>query len=229
MNALLIFGVGFLGQTLFFSRTLLQWFKSENEGVVISPNIFWQLSLIASQIMQFYALLRFDFAILLGQFIVYFIYVRNLQLKNAWKKFHPAFRGFVLIFPFLILAWLVKSQTHNLTSLFHNVNIPLWLLLLGSTGQLVFSFRFVYQWIRSEKEKSSVLPGKFWIFSLAGSVIVLVYSVFRLDPVLFLSNLIGLFVYTRNLLLDSGKGSLLLKTDNLFFKNLSRKISDRMK
>ena len=86
MNSILIFSVGFLGQILFFSRTILQWFKSENEGEVISPVIFWQISLVASQIMQLYGILRNDFAILLGQFIVYFIYVRNLQFKNAWKK-----------------------------------------------------------------------------------------------------------------------------------------------
>jgi lipid-A-disaccharide synthase-like uncharacterized protein len=229
MNALLIFGIGFLGQILYFSRTVLQWFKSENEGEVISPVIFWQISLIASQIILFYGLLRNDFSILLGQFIVYFIYARNLGLKNAWKKIHPFFRTLVIAYPFFIVGWILNSPTNNLASLFKNEDIPLWLLLLGSAGQLVFSFRFVYQWVRSEMEKSSVLPGKFWMFSIAGSLIVLIYSVYRLDPVLFLSNLTGLFVYTRNLLLHSGKSGLISRIDNRTITLLSHKISDRIK
>lgn len=229
MNAFLIFGIGFLGQALFFSRTMLQWFKSENEGEVMSPVIFWQISLVASMIMQLYGLLRNDFAILLGQFIVYYIYIRNLQLKNTWHKIHVVFRWFVVLFPAFVVVWIFRSDTNNLVSLFKNEDIPVWLLMLGSTGQLVFSFRFVYQWIQSEKEKSSVLPVKFWFISIAGSLIILVYAIFRLDPVLFLSNLIGLFVYLRNVLLDSGKESLLSKIDNRHFNTLSRKISDHIK
>jgi lipid-A-disaccharide synthase-like uncharacterized protein len=229
MNAYLIFGVGFLGQALFFSRTILQWFKSENEGEVISPVIFWQLSLLASELMMLYGLLRNDFAIMLGQFIVYYIYIRNLQLKNAWKRIWPVFRGIIIIVPLLIVTWLIRGNSHNFTSLFRNENIPSWLIVLGSTGQLIFSFRFVYQWIQSEKQKSSVLPGKFWMISIAGSLIIFVYSIFRRDPVLFLSNLIGLFVYMRNILIDSGKSSLLSGIDNHFINTLSKKISDRIK
>jgi lipid-A-disaccharide synthase-like uncharacterized protein len=229
MHAYLIYGVGFLGQALFFSRTILQWFKSENEGEIISPVIFWQLSLLASQLMLLYGLLRNDFAIMLGQFIVYYIYIRNLQLKRAWSRIFPVFRGIIIIVPLLIITWLIMGNTHNLTSLFINENIPYWLIALGSTGQLIFSFRFVYQWIRSEKEKSSVLPGKFWMISIAGSLIIFVYSIFRRDPVLFLSNLIGLFVYVRNILIDSGKSSLISGINNGFIHTLSKKISDRIK
>lgn len=229
MSSILIYSIGFLGQILFFSRTIIQWFKSENEGEIISPVLFWQISLVASQMMQLYGVLRNDFAILLGQFIVYYIYVRNLQLKNAWKKISPLFRGFTLIVPFLVVSWILMSHTNNLSSLFRNEKIPWWLILLGSTGQLVFSFRFVYQWIQSEKEKSSVLPVKFWIISIAGSLIIFVYAIFRLDPVLFVSNSIGLFVYARNILLDSGKESLISRIGNGFVHNLSKKISDRIK
>jgi len=229
MNNILIYGIGFLGQVLFFSRTIIQWFKSENEGEIISPVIFWQLILVASQMMQLYGVLRNDFAILLGQFIVYYIYVRNLQLKGAWIHINIVFRVFTLLVPLLIITWLMKSQTNNLSSLFRNENIPFWLILLGSTGQLVFSFRFIYQWIQSERQKLSILPVNFWIISIVGSLIIFVYAIFRRDPVLFLSNLIGLFVYSRNILLDSGKGSLLSRIDNRFINNLSKKISDRIK
>jgi lipid-A-disaccharide synthase-like uncharacterized protein len=228
MNAYLVYGVGFLGQILFFSRTILQWFKSENEGEIISPVIFWQLSLVASQIMLLYGILRNDFAIMLGQFIVYYIYVRNLQLKNAWKKMYPLFRLLIILVPFVIFLWLLTGDSHNFHSLFTNEDIPVWLIMLGSSGQLIFSFRFVYQWLQSEKEKSSVLPPGFWIISITGSLIIFIYAIFRLDPVLFISNLISLFVYLRNLLLDAGKSSLLSRINNSSISNLSKKISDRI-
>ena len=166
MNTYLVYGIGFLGQFLFFSRTILQWFKSENEGEIVSPVLFWKISLIASQLMLLYGILRNDFAIILGQFIVYFIYVRNLQLKNAWASMPAFFRGFILAVPVLIIIWLLTGNSINFTSLFRNEKIPLWLLLLGTAGQVIFSFRFVYQWIYSEKEKESVLPGTFWMISI---------------------------------------------------------------
>ena len=228
MNNYLIFGIGFTGQLLFFSRTIIQWFKSENEGEVISPVAFWKISLLASQIMQLYGLLRNDFAIILGQLIVYYIYIRNLQLKGAWKNINPLFRWVVVFIPLLLFLWLLTGQTHNFSSLFRKENISLWLILLGSAGQLIFSFRFVYQWIQSEKKKTSVLPGRFWMISIAGSLIILVYAVFRLDPVLLLSNLVGLFVYSRNLLIDSGKRSLLDHINNRHIHSLSKKISDKI-
>jgi lipid-A-disaccharide synthase-like uncharacterized protein len=229
MNAFLVFGVGFLGQFLFFSRTILQWFKSENEGEINSPVVFWKLSLVASQIMLFYGIFRNDFAIILGQFIVYFIYVRNLQLKNAWKSIFPVIRWFTILAPFLVIAWLFAGSTYSFNSIFNNENISIWLMVLGTTGQLIFSFRFVYQWIYSEKEKESILPEKFWLISIVGSLIIFVYSIFRLDPVLFLSNLLGLFIYTRNLLLYFGKSSLISRINITSISNLSKKISDRIK
>ena len=117
----------------------------------------------------------------------------------------------------------------NFNSLFRNEQIPLWLLLLGTAGQVIFSFRFIYQWIYSEKEKESVLPAIFWMISIAGSLIIFIYSIFRLDPVLFLSNLFGLFVYIRNLLIYFGKRSLISRIPGNSIGNLSKRISDRIK
>ncbi len=229
MNIYLVYGLGFLGQMLFFSRTIIQWFKSENEGEAVSPVLFWKISLVASQLMLFYGILRHDFAIMLGQFIVYYIYVRNLQLKNAWKNIFPFFRLFIIAVPLLIITWLCTNKTINFTTLFKNEQIPFWLLILGTTGQVIFSFRFVYQWIYSEKEKESVLPGVFWMISILGALIIFIYAIFRLDPVLFLSNLLGLFIYVRNLLLCFGRGSLVSRMNNTAIHNLSKKISDKIK
>jgi len=66
---------------------------------------------------------------------------------------------------------------------------------------VIFSLRFVYQWIYSEKAKISTLPFGFWMISLVGSFIILTYGVFRKDPVLIAGQLFGFIVYSRNILL----------------------------
>ncbi len=229
MNGYLIFGLGFLAQFLFFGRTILQWFKSEYEGEIFSPVLFWKISLVASLLMLFYGIFRNDFAIILGQAIVYFIYIRNLQLKKAWKAIHPVIRLIVILAPFAVTAWLLAGSTYSFKSIFGNRDIAAWLMILGVTGQLIFTFRFVYQWIYSEKEKESLLPVGFWIISTIGALVIFVYAVFRRDPVLFLSNGLGLFVYIRNILIHSGKRSLMDRIGNQAFQNFSRKISNRIK
>lgn len=83
-----------------------------------------------------------------------------------------------------------------------NINIgkPLdfW-LIFGLLGQLSFTMRFVVQWIASEKRKESVIPISFWAFSLLGSLILLIYAIYRKDPVFILGQAFGFTVYIRNL------------------------------
>jgi lipid-A-disaccharide synthase-like uncharacterized protein len=52
---------------------------------------------------------------------------------------------------------------------------------------------------------------KFWIISALGALIILVYAVFRMDPVLFLSNSLGMFVYIRNILLFRGSDGMVFR------------------
>ena len=70
---------------------------------------------------------------------------------------------------------------------------------IGFLGQLLFSARFIVQWIKSEREKKSVFPVAFWYFSIAGGVILLAYAIYRKDPVFILGQAAGLFIYFRNL------------------------------
>lgn len=74
---------------------------------------------------------------------------------------------------------------------------------LGFFGQIVFTMRFVVQWIASEKQGKSVIPIHFWFISIAGSVVLLVYSFWKRDPVFILGQSFGCFVYVRNLMLLS--------------------------
>ena len=89
--------------------------------------------------------------------------------------------------------------------LFKNEDIPLLLLLWGSIGQILFTFRFVYQWVYSERMKESHLPLGFWMLSLTGSLMILSYAIFRKDPVLLLGQLFEFIIYTRNIILGLKK------------------------
>jgi lipid-A-disaccharide synthase-like uncharacterized protein len=65
-------------------------------------------------------------------------------------------------------------------------------------GQLLFSARFVVQWLKSEKEKKSVIPTAFWYFSISGGIVLLTYALHKQDPVFILGQSLGLFIYMRN-------------------------------
>jgi len=230
MSDILIYAIGFLSQILFFARNIAQWFLSEKEGEVISPVVYWQISLAASILMLTYGILRNDFAIVLGQIIVYMIYIRNLQLKKAWKLMHPATRILAIVIPLSYIGWLMFSSTHNFSSILKNENVPLLLLIWGSAGQVIFTFRFIYQWIYSERRKNSFLPLGFWVISTIGSLMIFTYAIYRLDPVLFAAHSLGLFIYVRNILLHLGKGSLFSRLNNIpFINKLIQKVSDKIK
>jgi lipid-A-disaccharide synthase-like uncharacterized protein len=77
-------------------------------------------------------------------------------------------------------------------------HLDFW-LFFGFIGQVMFTMRFIVQWIASERKKESVIPVSFWYLSLAGGLIVLFYAIHRMDPVFILAYLPGNFIYLRNL------------------------------
>ncbi len=74
-------------------------------------------------------------------------------------------------------------------------------LALGLFAQLMFTARFLVQWLASERAGKSIVPLMFWYLSIGGSVLLLVYSIHRKDPVFILGQSMGIFIYTRNLYL----------------------------
>lgn len=74
----------------------------------------------------------------------------------------------------------------------------LW-LILGFTGQAVFTGRFVLQWLYSEYQRRSVIPVGFWYLSMLGSALLLIYAIYRQDPVFIIGQAFGFLVYLRNL------------------------------
>ena len=196
-----VYIIGFTAQILFSARLILQWILSEKANKVLTPRLFWQLSLIASFLLFVYGWIRDDFAIMLGQSLTYFIYIRNMHLQGSWKKLPKIIRIFLVIFPFMVAIYAFNNNQIDVERLFKNENIPLTLLIWGAVGQIIFTLRFVYQWIYSEKRKESSLPLGFWVLSLTGSLMILSYAIIRKDPVLFFGQAFGFVVYLRNIIL----------------------------
>ena len=198
-NTTAIIALGFLGQALFGARLIVQIFLSEKHRRVVSPVVFWQLSLAGSLLFLIYGIVRNDWVIISGQFLSYFIYVRNLQLKGAWHRFPVFIRGCLLLTPVVAVSSLFYLPAT------HGGEVFLWhpMILIGTIGQLALNLRFVYQWYYSEKHKTSILPVGFWHISVWASVLVIVYSLFHpvleFEPVLLVSQSMGIVVYIRNL------------------------------
>lgn len=79
------------------------------------------------------------------------------------------------------------------------MSIPHGWLIVGFLGQLLFFSRFLIQWIHSERAKQSVIPNSFWYLSLFGGLILLIYAIYRKDPVFIAGQSVGILVYARNL------------------------------
>ena len=199
MNNYIVFGFGFLAQALFSARLVIQWLLSEKARKVVSPTSYWQISILASYLLFVYGWLRDDFAIILGQYISYYIYIWNLNTKNHWKELPAFIRLVLLLTPVLVIIYLLLTWDINGPRLFRNANIPLGLLIFGSMGQIIFTFRFIYQWFYSRHKGESVFPVTFWVLSLLGSAIIVSYGIYRSDPVLILGQSAGFIAYIRNL------------------------------
>lgn len=80
------------------------------------------------------------------------------------------------------------------------MKIDAW-LILGFVAQFFFFMRFFVQWVVSEKKGKSIIPNTFWYLSILGGALLLVYSIYRRDPVFILGQSMGLIIYLRNIVL----------------------------
>jgi lipid-A-disaccharide synthase-like uncharacterized protein len=74
-----------------------------------------------------------------------------------------------------------------------------WWVLLGFIAQALFTARFLVQWIASERAGHSVIPVAFWLFSIGGGALLLIYALYRKDAVFIAGQAFSFFVYARNL------------------------------
>ena len=79
--------------------------------------------------------------------------------------------------------------------------LEIFWLILGLLAQLLFSARFLVQWIASERARRSIVPTSFWLLSIVGGLLLLCYAIWRRDPVFILGQSMGVCIYARNLVL----------------------------
>lgn len=206
VEGMIVLCIGFLAQALFSARILFQWILSEKAKKVVSPSIFWVLSIAGSYLLCLYGWFRCDFSIILGQFISYYIYLWNLKEKGIWRKIPLILKTLLLLTPVVAGGLMLHDAEAFVRDFFQNDDVPLWLLVFGSLGQIIFTLRFVYQWAYSFHYKESLLPTGFWIISLVGSLSIIIYGIFRLDPVLILGQSVGFVAYYRNLVIGHKSG-----------------------
>ena len=123
-------------------------------------------------------------------------------MMKQWRLIPLVFRLFIVVAPVLALALLFSRDNGNIYFSLINSEISLPLKIWGSTGQLIFILRFYIQWMDTESKIESVLTRRFWLISLTGSLMILIYAVLRYDPVLLLGQFSGIVIYIRNLLLE---------------------------
>lgn len=87
-----------------------------------------------------------------------------------------------------LIAWYAATSTTEIV----------W-IGVGFFAQALFMMRFVVQWIASERVRRSIVPETFWYFSIGGGVMLLAYSIYRVDPVYMFGQGLGLIIYFRNL------------------------------
>tara|TARA_E500000178_G_C16976125_1_gene733414 strand:- start:280 stop:648 length:369 start_codon:yes stop_codon:yes gene_type:complete len=96
----------------------------------------------------------------------------------------------------LILVYLFPILDSSLT------NSPeLIMIVVGFGGQALFASRFILQWLSSESVGRSVIPIGFWYCSIGGGSVMLIYAIWREDPVFISGQGLGLLIYLRNLYL----------------------------
>ncbi|HEY4775955.1 MAG TPA: lipid-A-disaccharide synthase N-terminal domain-containing protein [Xanthobacteraceae bacterium] len=96
---------------------------------------------------------------------------------------------------------MLVDLTRQLGTYLHEVFVVQldWWIALGFLAQGMFTMRFAVQWIASERAGHSVVPMAFWLFSIAGGLMLLIYALQRRDPVFIAGQAFGVFVYGRNL------------------------------
>jgi lipid-A-disaccharide synthase-like uncharacterized protein len=193
-----IYATGFLSQGLFAARLIIQWLMSEKEGRIVSPVIYWHITLVATYLFIIYGILQHDLVIIFGMALSYIISVRNLQLDGAWNEMPIVIRVIAILLPLVTILYLFLPHAAFKTDYAPDMIGHVW-MFIGAFGQTLLNVRFLYQWYYAEKLKISILPVGFWYMTAIGSIMVVIYALYRFDPVLLFAQGLGLFASMRNI------------------------------
>src|ERR1700739_5116145 len=87
-------------------------------------------------------------------------------------------------------------------------------LAFGLIAQLLFTARFLVQWISSERAGQSVVPMAFWFFSMGGGLMTLVYGIAKREPGIILGQAMATVIYVRNIMLILKNRASVARTSN---------------
>ncbi len=199
-SPLWIYCIGFAAQLFFAARVMVQWYLSEKHKKVESPTLFWLFSIVGSLILLYYGWLRRDLAILVGEFISFYIYLWNLRAKGLFERVPRFVPVLVSVVPLIALALMLSRSSSFSTDFFRDAEVTGPLLIFGIAGQIVFKSRFIYQWFYSMRHRESSLPLSFWMISVLGSLMIIIYGLIRHDWVL-VAGQIGIVASVRNIMI----------------------------
>lgn len=80
--------VGWLGNAVFFSRFLVQWYATERRKQVVVPAAFWWLSLGGALLLLAYAVERRDAVFVFAYAFTWIPYIRNLMIHHKHASAH---------------------------------------------------------------------------------------------------------------------------------------------
>lgn len=199
---LTIFLIGLAAQFFYTARALVQWIKTEKSKRIESPTLFWIFSLFGSVLFFFYGWLRDDFSILFGELLSYYIYMWNLKAKGVMQIVPKVVTYIFALVPVVIIGLMAHDLGDFTNTFFKNENLPIYVIIWGSLGQFIYKMRFVYQWYYSVKRQQSLLPVTFWWIAFFGSIMIIVYGIYRLDWILILGQL-GIVATIRNIVIGT--------------------------
>ncbi|MGA2685104.1 MAG: lipid-A-disaccharide synthase N-terminal domain-containing protein [Verrucomicrobiota bacterium] len=80
--------IGWLGNAIFSSRFLVQWYVTEKRKRVVVPQAFWWLSLIGSLTFLCYSIHQQDSVFIFAYAFTWIPYIRNLVIHRRHKQAH---------------------------------------------------------------------------------------------------------------------------------------------
>jgi lipid-A-disaccharide synthase-like uncharacterized protein len=82
--------IGWLGNAIFSSRFLVQWYVTEKKKRVVVPQAFWWLSLVGSLTFLCYSIHQQDSVFIFAYAFTWIPYIRNLVIHRRHRNAHTA-------------------------------------------------------------------------------------------------------------------------------------------
>jgi lipid-A-disaccharide synthase-like uncharacterized protein len=80
--------IGWVGNAVFFSRFLVQWYATEKLKRVVVPTAFWWLSLSGALLLLVYSIAKRDSVFICAYLFSWIPYIRNLVIHHRHESAH---------------------------------------------------------------------------------------------------------------------------------------------